>query len=513
MNTRTQYKVGAVLSYLTIALNIVMGFAFTPMLQRAFGLGMYGVYGTIGKFVGYMAIMDLGLGNAVIRYVAKYRAEGDKTGMERFLGMVVALYALLGVVICCVGAVCYFQLPAFFPKYTAAEMAMAQKLFLLVLGNMTLSMLLNIFPGVMSAFERFVFMRMVTVIRLLLRAGLLALMLTRSVDPFRVTLLDTGLNLLVMLCYVGYVLGRLKVRVRWGGFDRALLRQIFGYSIFIFLNVIMHEVYWNVDATLVSMLRGAEMAAITVASGNLVNYFMDFSNAISGMYLPRAVQLVTKGASGEALTDMMIRIGRIQLMVISLLVIGFGLAGLQFFTLWVGDTMGASGVATCYRIVLMLMLALLIPMFQNVAISISQAMNKHAFRAVMLSGIAVLNVALSVVLIRLYGPIGAAIGTAASLVVGNTIISNWYYHKHIGLNIPRFFREALRGILPALLLITALGSITFLLPQDSWRWFLARAVIILVLYVGVMVPVGMNDEERALFGETLGGFFRRLKRR
>jgi O-antigen/teichoic acid export membrane protein len=120
-------------------------------------------------------------------------------------------------------------------------------------------------------------------------------------------------------------------------------------------------------------------------------------------------------------------------------------------------------------------------------------------------------VAISIFLAIAYGPIGAAAGTAFSLTVGNVLISNWYYHFKIGLDIPRFFREGLRGILPALLLITGISCLTFLMPQDSWSDLLARIGVILPVYAGVMIAVGMNASERELLRETLGGAWRRLR--
>lgn len=510
MSTGRQYRSGALLSYLAIALNTLSGLFFTPVLTAAFDPNMMGVYGTITKFAGYIAVMDLGLGNAVIRYVSKYRAENDRVGMERFLGTVLALYTAIGVVVWIIGMVCFHNLPAFYPKYTAEEMALAQKLFMLVLVNMTFSMLLNIFPGALQAHERFAFINTVKVLRIPVRIVLLLLMVWRGTDPFQVLLLDTFLSVATALCFVCYSAFVLHLRVRKPNFERTLLRQIFSYSVFIFLNVIMDQIYWNVDIQLVSGLRGADPALITYLGGNLVNYFIEFSSALSSMFLPRAVQLVQQGADREALTDLLIRVGRLQLMVISLLVVGFGMVGKQFFTLWVGGEIGAEGVAACYAIVLMQMLALLVPMFENVAISITQAMNKHAFRSVMLAIVAVLNVVLSVFLIRIWGPVGAAVGTAVSLVIGNTAIANWYYHKKIGLNIPRFFRETLHGILPALLLVVALSCATFLMPQTSWLSLLARAGVIVALYVGVMIPLGMNGSERGLLRDTAGGILRRL---
>ena len=59
----------------------------------------------------------------------------------------------------------------------------------------------------------------------------------------------------------------------------------------------------------------------------------------------------------------------------------------------------------------------------------------HKARAIVYLFIAIANVAISIPLIKLMGPIGAALGTAISLIAGNIIFMNIYYQKRIGLDI------------------------------------------------------------------------------
>jgi len=507
MNNRRQYQMGAVLSYAIIALNIASGLVFVPILARFMGAA-YNLYEGIGSFAGYIMMMDFGLSTVVIRYVAKYRTEGDRTGMERFLGMVLTLYTCIGALIVALGGLGYWYLGRVFPNFSPPELEVARKLFVVLIANSACSMLFNVFPGVLAAHERFVPARVISLARIVVRIALVLLVVSRGGGAVRIMLVDSVLNAACMVIYALYATLVLKVKVRWRGFDRKLLRQIFNFSVFVFLNMIMNEVYWRLDRTI--MMRVAlPLVIVTSTSGKMAEYLMEFSNVFSGLFLPRAVQIVTRGADKAHLTDLMIRVGRLQLMVISLLVIGFGVAGRQFMQLWMGSALGAR-VDECYAIALMLMLSLLVPLFQSSALSILQALNKHAFRAVVLFFISLLKVAVSIFLALAYGPIGAAAGTAFSLLIGNVLISNWYYHFKIGLDIPRFFREGLRGILPALLLITGVSCLTFLMPQDSWRSLLARIGVILPVYAVVMITTGMNDSERELLRDTVGGVWRRL---
>jgi len=510
MNNRKQYQMGTVLSYTIILLNIASGLVFVPVLMRFMGPA-YNLYEGIGAFAHYIAMMDFGLGTVVIRYVAKYRTEGDRPGMERFLGMILTLYTCIGVLVVALGGLGFSYLGDLFPNFSHGELEVARKLFVILIANSACSMLFNVFPGVLAAHERFVPARTISLVRIIVRIGLVLIVVATDGGAVRIMLVDTALNVASMIAYALYTLIVLKVRVRWRGFESKLLKQIFSFSIFVFLNVVMNEAYWRLDRTI--MMRVAlPLVAVTSTGGKMAEYLMEFSNVFSGLFLPRAVQIVTRGANKAELTGLMVRVGRLQLMVISLLVIGFAVVGRQFMELWVGSVPALNGrVDECYAIALMLMLALLAPLFQSSGISILQALNKHAFRAVMLFFIAILKAVLSVFLAIAYGPIGAAAGTVVSLIIGNVLISNWYYHYKIGLDIPRFFREGLRGILPALLLITGISCLTFFMPQDSWSSLLARIGVILPVYVFVMITVGMNASEREMLRDAVGGVGRRLK--
>ena len=71
-----QLKAGAALSYVIIGLNSVVGLVYTPFMLRRLGLSEYGLYALAASVIAYLTVLDLGFGNAVVRYTAKFRAEG-----------------------------------------------------------------------------------------------------------------------------------------------------------------------------------------------------------------------------------------------------------------------------------------------------------------------------------------------------------------------------------------------------------------------------------------------------
>lgn len=80
-----EIELGALLSYVTIFLNTIVGLIYTPFMLRQLGQSEYGLYRLIGSLVGYISIFDFGLHNTIYRFVSKYQAEKDEEGQENFL--------------------------------------------------------------------------------------------------------------------------------------------------------------------------------------------------------------------------------------------------------------------------------------------------------------------------------------------------------------------------------------------------------------------------------------------
>jgi O-antigen/teichoic acid export membrane protein len=92
-----EVKAGALLSYASIFVSIIIGLLYTPIMLRLLGQSEYGLYSLIGSVVGYLSILDLGLGNAIVRYTARNRAVGDKEAESSLNGMFIALYSVIAV--------------------------------------------------------------------------------------------------------------------------------------------------------------------------------------------------------------------------------------------------------------------------------------------------------------------------------------------------------------------------------------------------------------------------------
>ena len=214
--------------------------------------------------------------------------------------------------------------------------------------------------------------------------------------------------------------------------------------------------------------------------------------------------LVDKNASGEEITDFVIFPGRFQAMIAVACIFGFALFGRNFITIWIGEE-----YMDAYWVVLILMIPVTIPLVENAMISVLDASLKRIYRSIVLVVMAVLNIFVSILLVNLMGFWGAAVGTAASLLIGHGLLMNWYYAKVYGLEIGRLFVSIFKGILPV-------GSVTSLLClpislflPNTIAMFLLKCILFVIIYAILLYRFGINKKEKSIFASLVRRFLRK----
>ena len=127
-----------------------------------------------------------------------------------------------------------------------------------------------------------------------------------------------------------------------------------------------------------------------------------------------------------------------------------------------------------------------------------KAKNMQATRSLLLFSVMFLHIILSVSLVNVSPMFGPALGTAVSFIIGNNILSNIYYHKKIGINIFRYFRKLVAGILPALILSIIIGFFINLIPLAGWFGFIVKGALYLIEYAALILWIGLDKTEKQL---------------
>lgn len=506
-----QLKVGAALNYVSICLNMVVGLLYTPYMLRMLGQSEYGLYSLAASIIAYLTVLDLGFGNAIVRYTAKFRAEGKQREQEEMFGMFFILYIGIGIIAMIAGSVLSLNVENMFSRaMTESEVHRTRIMLWLMTFNLAFTFPMSIWGSIMSAYERFVFQRIVSIIRSVLNPVVMILLLVVGYKAIAMVVVTTIFNVATLLVNWWYCKYKLTIKVRFAKFKWAFLKEVSIYSFWIFLNAIMDRIYWSTGQFVLGIYKGSVAIAVYAVAIQLESMYMMFSTAISSVFLPKVTSMVTKGSSDEEISDLFIRTGRIQYIVMAYILSAFVVFGKQFIILWAGDD-----YADAYYLTLMFFVPLTVPLIQNLGILILQARNQMKFRSMLYIVIALCSLGLSIYLAQIYGGYGCAFATGMALLIGQGLIMNIYYQEKQRINIKVFWWEILKmSIVPAVFIVVGLYALNHFEPSNMTVLdFVKYLILYTVLYIPLFLIFSINKEEKDLLLYPVLLIIRRLVRK
>lgn len=498
-------KIGVILSYVMMIFEVLSTLLLTPFIIRTLGQAEYGVYKLSASVVAYLLLLDLGVGNAITRYIAKFRASGEKEQSQKFLGVATIYYTVIALVALIAGVVLIAVFPKAFAKgLTASEIKLGQELLFITMINAAVTLGTAAYNNVIIAYERFTVSKGVPIIQIIVRMALTVVMLKGGFGSVGIVMVNLLMTVVCRGFFIIYVLFRLKLRPKFKGIEISFVKEIILYSSMILIQMIATQLNATVDQILIGSLVASSAAILAVYSvgTQVTQYFQSMGTAFTGVLMPGIVKMVESGVDSKTLTDEMIRIGRIILIVLGLIWGGFLACGQQFITLWAG-----ADNSNAYFVAVILMTAYMFILTESIGTQILWAMNQHKEQAILKGIIVLLNILLTVVLIKWQPLIGATIGTFISLVLGDVVVMNVIFRKKLKMNLGYYYKGLTKGILPCIAVATAVGFVArHFLKNGGWISLLLEVAIICLVYAVCILTFGTNTYEKNMVLSVLRKF-------
>ena len=494
-----QLKFGAVLSYLQMGLNIVIGLIYTPYMIRMLGQNEYGLYNSVSSSIMMLHILNLGFNAGYIRYFARYKTSGNKDDISKLNGLFMIIFLLIGSFSFILGLLFSFNLNYVFKNgLSDSEYETAKILAILTTLNISISFPASVFQTIISAHEKFIVLKLIGMVRSVLTPLIMIPILYfgyKSITMVFVTLL---LALVADISYFLYCKYILKIHFHFHGLDKNIISGLFAYTFFIALNSIVDQINLNIDKLLLGRFKGTIAVAVYSVGFQMYMFYQIMSSSISSVFTPRVHNIMNqfkddKEKCFSELNSIFVKIGRIQFLILALVASGVVIFGKAFLGFWVGN-----GYEDSYYVALLLIIPASIALIQNLGIEIQRAENRHQFRSCAYIIMALINLIMSIYLCQIYGAIGSAIGTAVSLILANGLIMNIYYQLKCGIDVIVFWKNI---ILMSFGLIFPI-VISYLLPNYfnyySKTGFVGGVFIYTLVYCISMWFVSMNQYEKSL---------------
>lgn len=501
-----QLKIGVVLSYVSMIVQNIIAIVYTPVMLRLLGQSEYGLYQLVYSVVSYLGLLSFGFGSAYVRFYSRYKVKDDQEGIAKLNGMFMIVFNIIAIIALLAGGVLVGNVNNLFSKsLTANEINTATILMILMVINLAISFPSSVFDSFVTAHECYFFQRVISLLQTVLNPFLTLPLLLMGYKSISLVVVTTILTVSKFIINYWYCIKKLRMRFIFHNMNFSLLKEIGVFSFYIFINMIVDQINWSVDKFILGVFSGTTAVAIYAVGGQINTMYMSLSTSISSVFIPRVNKIVARDENNnEELTELFTRVGRIQFIILAMVIGGFIVVGKYFINVWAGTDYNKA-----YYVALLLIIPVTVPLTQNLGIEIQRAKNMHIFRSIIYFLIAIGNVFISIPLVQLFGEMGAALGTAISLIIGNIIVMNWYYQVKIKLDMLYFWKQILMlmpCVVTSTLLVLFLSNI---LIVNSIVNFIIVGVFYVLVYLVCLITFGMNSYEKNLIKGPINKILKR----
>jgi O-antigen/teichoic acid export membrane protein len=402
-------------NWLLNLLQIAVVLVLAPYVLHRLGADQNGVWVTIVSFTGILSLLILGIPMASVRFVAEQVAKKDVARTNAAVSTCLAISTGLGVIALFVGLVLWLLFRA---KYLQGEQAAAlpprvagdaSLAFALVSVQVAFAFAMRLPYGIFDAYHDFVTRNKIMGAELLLRAAT-----TIGFLAWRPSLTSlAAVQIVSMVFEFAVALIVLKrrhpeVRIGFGAYDRTLVRSILGFSLFAMLLNVGTLLAFRIDAIVIGMF----LPPVHATEFDMGNKFFDPMTSlligVGAVVMPMATHLQATGDLRELRTIFM-KWSKICWSIVLMIGIYLLVAGPDFLGWWVGrEYVEPSG-----RVLRVLMLSFLVYLpVRGVALPILLGLGRPRAPAIGLLVMGLVNVGISLALVREHGILGVALGTA-----------------------------------------------------------------------------------------------------
>lgn len=500
MPSSKQIKIGAIFSYLSIAINIISGLVYTPWMIHSIGRENFGLY-TLALSVITLFVFDFGLSAAVTRFIARYLAQNRQDKANNCLGLVYRLYIIIDIILFFILISVYFFIPEIYKELTPNEIENFKIIYSIAAVYAIISFPFIPINGILTAYECFIQLKICDIIHKLIIVITMTCCLLLNYGLYALVLVNALSGVLTIMFKLWCIHKYTPQKINWNYFNKQELKELANYSGWVTIIAIAQRCIFNLAPSILGALSGSTAIAILGIATTIEGYTYTFASALNGMFLPKVSRIVNN--HGDVL-PLMIRIGRIQFFIIGIIICGVICLGQDFINLWVGKNFSES-----YICAILIILPSLFHLPQMIGSEAIYAHNKVKKLAIVFIIMATCNLIGAIILAPSLGATGVCISVSIAYFI-RTIGLDFILHKDLNINIFTFLRQSLFPIIPPLGGCILCGVlINKIILTEGWFVFFAKGVLFTLAYCTILYIFAMNEQEKNLILSPLKKYFKK----
>ncbi len=468
-------------SWFALGVNVVVGIFLSPYILHRLGDEAFGLWILIFSATGYYGLFDLGIRSSIVRYIAKYSATEEYDELNRLVNTAMFSYGGIGIVAMSITLIATRYVDSIF-RIPADFVVTARWLLLMVGTSVSLGFPLGVFSGILEGLQRFYLLNFTSISSTLIRALLIVVALRHGRGLLAVALITVSLPLLNQFVNAAAVFRHLPLRLGIQYVNRSSLRRIASYSGTTFLIIVAGRLRFKSDALVIGTFVSAAAVTYFTIGSRLVDYSSEVVSSLAQLFVPMSSQSQAKGDL-DGLRKILVVGNRACAFIIFPITAILTVLGKSVIEAWVGPKY----IATSYPVMLVLLYPMTLMLAQSASGRTLWGMAKHGTWAWVVLAEGAANLILSIILVRPYGIMGDAIGTAIPLSCSMILFLPHHLCQLLGIKLKTYLYRAF--VFPLVLCVPLVAVL--LLMQ---RWFIPHhlgPLLIQLVIAGLVYGLGL----------------------
>lgn len=489
---------GSVLRVTLLACNIGVSFFMMPFLIHVLGDRWYGFWTLIGTFMGFYGFLDLGLSSAVSRFISKAYGRNDYNEINSVINTSLVLFSFIGfvafVISCLAAALC----PYFIKDYN--EAILFRKVILILGISLSIGFPIRAFSGILSAKIRYDLVTYVELFKLFVRSTLIVYFLKIGYGILSLALITFFVELASYVIFFFLVKREFRqLKFSLNLFKAKRIKTLFHYSSFTFIIQLADILRFKVDSFVIAGFLNLSLVTHYFVASRLLEYFLQFIVSSVGIMSPVFSQYEGRGDI-ESIRKIFLYVTKISVILAVFVGTSLIIYGSVFIEKWMG-----TGFNDSYNVVVILCIPMITALIQNPSIGLLYGISKHHYIAFANSCEGVINLILSLILLRYYGIYGVALGTAVPMLFFKLVVQPIYVCRVIKLSLYKYYFEAL--LIPGLKTLSPI-LLYYYLTKDflspNYVYIFSISLVQLIIFIPIAFFLIIDTETRRLIKQGIG---------
>jgi O-antigen/teichoic acid export membrane protein len=448
MSLKAQAVKNVSATWLGLLVHAVVGFFLSPFILHRLGDDAFSLWILVFALTGYYGLLDLGIRSSIVKYTATFVELHDEEQLSRFLSTSLAFYVFVALVVLVATTAGFFYLRLLF-RIPVEQLTSARILFLLSGTGVALTFPLTVFAGALEGLQKFAWLQLSQIGLSLIRAALIVVVLLNGGGLLAIGTITVAMNLLSYAIFTWMALKALPVRLSMRHIERCALRKMANYGVFAFAILVAEKLRFQSDVVVIGASLSSSAIATFSIGARLVEYAGYAVKSMSQIFTPMSSQFHAAGDL-DRLRRTFAAGNRACAFIIFPVCTTLVILGKSIIESWVGIRYVSS-----YSILVLLIVPRTLYLAQSTSIRMLLGMGRHRVLASVLLLEGSLNLLLSLLLVRHFGIVGVALGTAIPLACTSLFFLPQHLCRVLQVSLGRFLTRVYR--LPLVLCIPLAG--------------------------------------------------------